>query len=507
MLFILSKINAQNSHISVLYSDKNIGKNLLTNEEIIGREYLFPESIKSFDIDSNTFTAIVKLRGYNGKTPKAIGNGVVYNFNKQNVNFYKPLHYLTDESMSLIDSQILYNNSFKTFKLNAIDGKEIWSIKNHFFYINQSNKIALGYKRSSFDGSLVNKLEATDLSNGKIIWEKPISVDLGWSGINTIDDSTVFITSDGFNQLNLKTGGGWKFASGTEYVDNSGKLLTNSLGVLSGLLTGSFFFSTGKNVVSNMCSNLLIDSSTYYVATKYSIDKLDGNGKTLWFNSLPFDKCSKSTLTKENENLFLLNEGYAFLNGRTIPIGEPYFGSYNTHDGKENFLTTLSNDKKAMVSSSLLKDSCLYACLGNQLIACSKQNGRIIKSIELGEKEKKFPVIIGNQVYYQTTDSSYQCYNKIFSETLNVYDGKNSVLSLNKNLEVISSLDESKLWTKAYNNSAINILYNNGKSIILNNKNKKLMQFDHEIQIQKVKGEIFIVDDKKIIRIPSSTLD
>ena len=126
-------------------------------------------------------------------------------------------------------------------------------------------------------------LEGVNLISGNSIWEKELNREYGWNKTIQLNDSTILIAASGLHTVNIKNGSGWDFNLVTGQKDYKETIAKNVAGITIGILTGTYITSSGPNVVREIISNIIIDSSEIYIASKESISKINKvNGKIIW---------------------------------------------------------------------------------------------------------------------------------------------------------------------------------------------------------------------------------
>lgn len=156
----------------------------------------------------------------------------------------------------------------------------------------------------------------------------------------------MIVVAAGLHSININNGKGWDYNTITGKKDYSGTVAANAVGVAAGLLTGTFIMSTGHNLVRDVVSNSLVDSSYIYFASKEQLSKIDKQtGEIAWKYPFPNDLASKSSLFMNEDIVFMINKGYAFMGYRQLDFGKPFIAAFDRETGKQKYLT-LINVKK-----------------------------------------------------------------------------------------------------------------------------------------------------------------
>src|SRR5690606_1196566 len=94
-----------------------------------------------------------------------------------------------------------------------------------------------------------NMLEGIDLITGKPIWQREISREYSWNDVFYLNDSILLIAAAGLHTLNIFDGTGWDYNTITGKKDYTASAIGTGLGIVAGLLTGTYAVSTGHNLV------------------------------------------------------------------------------------------------------------------------------------------------------------------------------------------------------------------------------------------------------------------
>ncbi|MDP4107461.1 MAG: PQQ-binding-like beta-propeller repeat protein, partial [Bacillota bacterium] len=285
--------SGQKNQPQVLSNKIILGKSLIDSSDIKGIEYSFPERIHEMFLDTTTGLLTVQLRGLskNGKWLNNNGNILQYDLKNQKLLWSKKINYQSS-SLQQFSKTMIFTVANKSYCLDIYSGNEQWEVKNNIYYVNPFDNIGIGYRATGYS----NELEGIDLKKGNIIWKRELSRDYGWNNVFCTNDSTIIVVAAGLHAINVKNGKGWDYNTITGKKDYSETAAANAVGIAAGLLTGTFFMSTGHNLVRDLVSNTLVDSSFIYFASKEQLAKIDKqSGNIIWKYSFPNDLASKSS--------------------------------------------------------------------------------------------------------------------------------------------------------------------------------------------------------------------
>ncbi|NEN25246.1 PQQ-like beta-propeller repeat protein [Cryomorpha ignava] len=385
--------------ITVLTSSKVVGNNLLTGEPIMAKIYTFPERVHDFQIDTINNDLIIQLRGLRkGKWLANKGEVIRYDIDKNKVLWFDKIAYQV-ESIEQYGGVTLHTTGGKSYCLDNLTGQKLWEVKNSLIFADPVDKIGIGYKIQASRGK-ENMLEGIDLTNGQPIWQREISREYSWNDAFYLNDSTLLIAASGLHTLNIFDGAGWDFNTITGKKDYTASAVGTGLGIAAGLLTGMYSVSTGHNLVRDVVSNVLVDSLHIYFASKEHLVKLNREGEVLWQKSLPNDLTSKSLIFKFDDNLVMVNRGYAYMGNRQLDFGTPFIASFDLNSGDQKYMVTVSNEKKEIIKAIDLTDEELLFVFNDHVSKYSVITGQLIKDQQFNIGEYgELNYFIGEQVF------------------------------------------------------------------------------------------------------------
>jgi len=500
-LFIILKSFPQPTS-QVVINDITIGKNNILQSEIIAKEYAFEKRIYHSYIDSITGYATLELRklSKNGKILGINGLIIVFDLNTKTIKWTQKIDYSTS-SLKQYNDILIFSKGNKTTRLNLEDGSSMWEIKNDFYHVDVPNKIAIGYKNTGFAGN-VNTLEGIDLTNGTILWSKELKRDFGWNKIKRLNDTDIIIVAGGLHKLNIKNGLGWDFETVTGKKDYTETVVKNVGGIALGLLTGTYLVTTGSNLVSDVISNTIIDSTKIYMASKEELACLNiDNGTTIWNYKLPDDSTSKSSLILQDSSLILINQGCALFRNKIIDFGEPFILKIDKKTGKEVFFKTLNQKDNPIYDYSIKNDSVL-ALFKNQLRTYSLHDGMNGKEKSFNNEtygELKF--FVGKNVYKKVQNPDLNYITIKDSVNYFVQTNKDKTLKIDKNFNITDEYVYEDLYFKhtTYNNYTL--LNNNDTTIILDNNYKQVAELNVSFYSKIFNDTLYEIKDNTLIEI------
>lgn len=466
-----------------------VGQNLITGKEIQAVKYEFQDKIYNFQLDTTFQSLTLQLRGIksNGKYYNTTGELAVLDLKSKEIKWSKEINYGTTE-IEQYDGVLLWNDGpGSTTRLELTTGNSLWNSKVVVFATIPNLNISIGYKYNSFLQEFSNNLSCMDLSTGKVLWERPIDRSYGWNGIENLNDTALIIKSSGLHQVNLKTGLGWDYEVKTGMKDYSKTVGANVAGAVLGLLTGSFVVSTGHDLVSNLVSNIAIDSLNYYFASKDYLTCLSHTGIVKWKVDLP-KETSHSNLVLDSTRVVVINDGEAEYNGKTCNYGKPYIASFSKKTGIQEFVKIVDLDKNPLIQFVSTKDS-VDLLFKDRAMQVSLKNGNF-NSVEYDSEQ------IGNIEYpvarfstYIKSDSTFQTLHALDPRAMYLKSNKDKVVKLNRHLHFEKNISFDELYSRRAESDKYIFLYHDNKILVLNKQQKAIAELN-------IGNKIFILDNK-----------
>jgi len=481
---------AQSLQIQILSTDKPLGRNLLDNQEIIGKEYIFPDRIYKTYLDETNGYLTVQLRGLsrNGKYLNNNGTVMLFDLNSNELKWSKKLAYQSSDILQY-NNMLIQTVGTKSYCLDIESGKELWELKNDIYYVDPLNDIGIGYKHENSTG-FSHKLEGIDLNNGNIIWERELNREYGWNSIFHQNDSILIIVAGGLHSLNIKNGNGWNYSTVTGEKDYTATAATNVLGVASGLLTGNFFLSTGHNLVRDLVSNVHRDSTAYFIASKKEISSISiEDGQLNWSTSFPEGYASKSMLLRNDTALLVINRGFAFMGYRQLDFGKPFIASFDRFTGKQHYLAVIMVEKDPILGIQIVDDE-LFLVFKNRLAKYSIETGaQITEKTILSATNGDLKYFIGDQAYVARSDGTYGSLNSLDSTKLCVFTASGNTLIIDTQLNIVDTVDVKELVVNYLDTGDYRFIAKENNTSILNSAGEVIAEVN-------ASSNAFLIDNK-----------
>ena len=467
------------SQMQVIAKEKVIGKNLRDNTSLTAIEYIFPQRIDYAFLDKESGFLTVELKGLtkNGKYVKATGDIVHYDLKNQNILWTKKIT-LQSGKIAQFGSNIIEKVNNKNVYIENKTGKNRWEVKNNIFFVDENNKIAMGYKsNAAFANS--NQLEGIDLSSGKIIWKRKLKNDYGLNDFFYANDSTIIAVTGGLHSINLNTGVGWDYETVTGKNDYTSTIAANAVGIGLGILTGTVMLSTGYEIVYNLVSNTIVHSSDIFVASKKDIVRLDKeSGEIKWKTLLPKDITSKSSIFIEQDVIYMINKGIANIGNREINFGKPFFAAYNKETGKQLFLSFIDATDEPILSS-LIKDGNVTLVFDNKIRKYSMESGLLIAEKDFSNQNfGNLKYFIGDHVLINNEKGIPSSLLKTDSTKMFVFTTEDKTLVINSDLEIVKTYDYEALSISQLQTEDLKFISNDQKTLVIDNDGRQVAEID-----------------------------
>ncbi len=486
--------------ITVLTNTKQVGQNLLTGEPVQAKEYTFPERVHDFQIDTVANDIIIQIRGL--KKEKWLANKgevIRYDLDNNKVLWFDKIMYQT-ESIEQFGGVTLHTTGGKSYCLDNETGIQLWEVKNSLIIADPIDNIGIGYKLQPSKGKQ-NTLEGIDLNTGQPVWEREINREYSWNNYFYLNDSTLLVGAAGLHTINIFDGTGWDYNTITGKKDYTASAVGTGLGIAAGLLTGTYAVSTGHNLVRDVVSNVIVDSLHIYFASKEHLVKLDKQGEIIWQKTLPNDLTSSSWINKSNDNLILVNRGYAYMGYRQLDFGTPFIASFNINSGDQNYLATVSNEKKEMISGLDRYDDTLLIVYNDHVSKYSINDGKKIidQPFNIGE-HGELNYFIGDQVFVQR-DSLFLSLPQMDSSKHYLYTKSGTVLILNSDLEIENRIEAEDFYIYYLSRNDKKFISKENQTYVIDANGKKTAEFSASSRSTFLNGKLYNAQEMSFLEI------
>jgi len=426
------------------------------------------------------------------------GTILQYDLHHQQIRWNRKVDY-TQTAIDPYDHALIQTSGNLTSCLNNDTGENLWSARNAISYVNSDRGIAVGVKFAKNDG-LTNTFEGYDLKTGKLLWDRIINREYKVNEISRLNDSVILISSNGLHSINLKYGDGWDYDAQTGMKDYSATVATNLINIaFSVLLETDPEITTGHDLITDIVSNTLTESTGVYLADNKSIVRIDARGNVVWKSKLPRGLVSRSTLFIKDSLICMVNDGFASLNDAPIHYGKPFIAGFNKNTGKRVFLSPVGYKKEQILSYDIQQDT-LYLLSADRAFKYSMRDGtefweQPFKTDSVGELTQ-----FGKTEMFVLSDPDF--IRPVLSHPTErvVFNSKNQLLVLNSQLEIIKTFPSDRicscyLMTTKYKFIGV------GENTIVTDKN------NHVVALLDLSGDAVLIGTKLFESIGNSLIE
>lgn len=447
---------SQQPEVDILHNQKVVGENFITGDSIIGTEYILPERIFQTYIDTIGKCVTFQLRGVsnNEKWLDSKGKIVVYDLINNRIKWSKTAFYHIT-SFEQYNDNIIQTDQNKSFYLDYDTGEELWKVKNQIYHANPKHNIAIGYKFSNMSG-LTYWLQGINLDDGSVIWDREIDRKYGWQDLYYFNDSTLLLAANGLHSLNIKSGSGWDY-----YTD-----------------MGIEKTSIGYSLLRDVKSNLIIDSTDIYCASREKLFKLQQeHGYEVWSYPLPVQETSKSRIFSKDSTLYMINFGIAYMGYRQVIQGTPFIAAFDKNTGENKYFNPI-HGKKDPILSLFTKNDTLILAYEKRLEKYSLHDGNKFYEKEIDTKKHgKLMLFLGLQAYVETSDNKYEPIPNIVPSDNYLLTENKKVLVLDEDFNVIDEIAQDKIFIHYANSAQHKFIANEDLTFVLDSSNSTVAQF------------------------------
>lgn len=445
--------------------DSIVGLSYATGRPITATRYVTPEKIYKWHWDGVSDNLLLELRESNKKGTSFKNEGTLnmIDLETKDVKWVRKVNYNSSE-IKPYGAYYFLAEKKKNLCLDPETGDVLWENKSDFYFIDPFLNIGVGYPVQSMS----DKLTAVDLSNGNELWSKSIDRTFGWNDAYMLNDSILLISVNGIHAVNLANGRGWTYKANTTKKEVGKMIGVNALGIILGVLTGTYMYQTQPDVASDMVSNLLIDPfGNVVLASRDRISRVDRSGNILWYTLLPEKITSKSSLFLLDSVVYMINRGHAQYNGGFSMIGDPYLAAFDLNSGNQLYLTAIPEKKEFIRNYQVINDM-LFLVFEDKIASYLLSNGTLIteKAIEL-QKNEHLDAFVESGIYLRRSDSVFTEMTSDFSNYNLMKTSEDRIFVLTDSLETFITYGKEDLFYKMIDNPRYTFVSNNDSDFIV----------------------------------------
>lgn len=483
-------INAQQTAEEFFVTKDTVVGKTFDGIDIVAKCYQSRYKIFRWHWDGFSDNLLLELKETNkkGTSFRNEGSIAMIDLNDKSVKWSRKVNYNNSETNQQ-GKYLFLSEKKKNLCLDPETGNVLWENKNSFYFIDPKLNIGLGYPIQSMS----NNLSAIDLSNGNILWTKPVDRTRGWDDAYMLTDSILLVSVNGIQALELPTGKSWSYKATTSQKKIGKMIATNAAGILLGVLTGTVMYQTNPDEVTEMVSNMLIDEeNTIVLASRDMISRVGNSGEIQWSTPLPEKITSKSSLFLKDSVIYMINRGYAFYNGGFSTVGDPYFAAFNLNDGTQRYLNMIPEKKEFIRNFQVINDV-LFLVFENKIVTYSLVDGKLLTEKIIGlEKDEQLDTFVESGIYALQSDSTFLDLAVAYPEQNLMMTSRNRIISLTDSLETLITYDKKDIFKKTIDNGNYVLLTNNEEEFtVCDRSGKPLMKFQAPPNMFVVNNQLY----------------
>ncbi len=334
-IFLASFLGAQNLSNSFRVVNTDLGQ-LYDGSQITVKTYSFNYSIydKQMDTSRHCIYFTVREKDASGKFYHNKGNQFAWDTKKDTVKWVNDVLKFDITDMP---EPLMISSALSTSKFNKNTGLEQYQHATKLVYVDEKNKVGLTYN-NTVKPTDKKILKGVNIETGAQLYTTDIPNDFDWNEAVKANDSILLISSSGLHGINIRTGKTWSVSDITG-EKNTKKLIQSIMNPNAfRVRQSSFLESPAEDVITQLCSNILMNGENAFFAGKNKLYSIEVNsGKVNWELDISKFTVSKSALFIHDGKLFMLNLGVGNFKENQIVYGAPFLLQADMGTGAMNF--------------------------------------------------------------------------------------------------------------------------------------------------------------------------
>lgn len=298
-----------------------VGRNLLTNRDIVAYKEDFKETVHHVSFDTLSNMALVRLWDLGDKNSRKHADYncvmIFYDLVDHEVKWRKNINLLDDE-LSKVGRYLFYEEDKTLYLLEHSTGEAKFKIGKRirpFFYSSDEGWLICATQRALAWN--IKDFRKVDLNTNQVLWNRKLTPRADLKVLAKTNDSTLLFVGEGIHAVDINNGSGWDYDLVTEeYEDGRPRQVR---------------------------SRPLVDSTSVYMAGVNHLVKLDHQGQLQWKTELPDEKTSHSLIGKHEDYIVLVNQGYAECSifpyqSFWMKWGRPFLAAYDNATGELRYM-------------------------------------------------------------------------------------------------------------------------------------------------------------------------
>lgn len=484
---------AQDLSNSYKISSTTLGK-LYNGNEIVAKTFSYNFSVYNKKIDTATKAMYFTVREKDASGKFYKNNGFQFALNYTNdsivwVNDVRKFDIAPTNELLMISSDVI------TSRFNKKTGLEQFQHAGKLIYFDEKTKVGLMYMNPA-KGMEPTDVKGVNLENGTALFDIKLPQTFDWTEVVKANDSVVIIASSGIHGIDLKTGRSWSVNDITG-EKNKQKLIQSIINPNAYRVNQrSFLESKSEDVLTQICSNVLIDSDKLYFASKNKLYSIDwATGKINWELDISKYPVSKSVLYIRSGKLYMLNLGVANFKENQIVYGAPFLLQTELSDGKMNFQNPLPMFAYP-VDFQISNDLVLAG--KNNLYFINMADGRFFNEIDVNElRYGNFIEFVSGNEYYVEKEGYYVPLNFINDNVIYFRSSHGKVYGVEGG-QIQYEYHESELYKFDASVSTFKLIKQKFKTYVLNANFELVAVLDVEDPSTIINDKIYYISGRKM---------
>lgn len=396
---LTTKLLSQLQVSSIKSTTTQVGLSAISVNSISAKTYNLVYPVFDFEADSSgNFLFFTARQGGEINRNSALSRGFFAAINCLNDSVKwlneSGLYYLEVSGKSL-----LLSNEIRTVKYNKSHGYDEVRFRNKLIYtIPKYNK---GF---FYDENLANVLHCVNLSTGLTSWTCTIPSTEDWVDSKFLNDSVLLIAAAGLHAVSVKTGLLWSVPLSTSIKTNRSFVYSAAKYNTIQKISQVSKTCEEQNQVSQISSNILINSNRIYFVSKEKMLALDFKGNVIWQVDLKNYPTSKMYVSNTDTSLILVNFGLATHSNNFVTWGKPFIITLEPSSGRIIDQFNLSSIEN-LADFIQTKTSLIFA--GKYGILEATPGKELKTMLELGSKYGQFVEFVNGNDYYIFKEGYY----------------------------------------------------------------------------------------------------
>ncbi len=456
-LFSISQVT-----VSFKKAPIELGKDYRSGQMINGDNYTFPLNTFGAQFDSVNKNALITLGEWvNPGVPKK--NAFIFLFKLETEEvLWATKHNLKNEENHLYPGFLIQRKDGITAGIDYSSGNTQWEIDNPIHEIDLDLKIGLSLVQEKGYASIKEYIQGIDLSNGQVVWTRDFPYLYNYEKTHAFGENEFMLELSGLHVLNLLSGKGWDYDAVTSHKVSTG---------------------SGSYTLKGISSNVIFEENDILFASKTDLAALDYDGNVIWKVALDQDYISESSIILRGEDeVLLLNKGFALKGSEKVKFGIPYLASYNRKTGEKNYSYIITKSRE-FVNTHQIRDNKLLIFFDDRVTVCDLDKGEKVEeySYDLNQ-EGYFQYVLDDRAWIQKDDDTFINLRGLYKGKEFLFSEKSQVVGLNSKMEISGKYTIEELYFNFLEFDDYQFIYGADKVFVVDQEGKALAELHFDDQ-------------------------